>query len=88
MDVRGVVADAAKIAINARRQCKSLLTASQQQDVEYAPMTMWLSRYFADNIKAPKRIREHLSIWLFGRMMNPQSRAWICGVRANPQEEC
>lgn len=61
VDVRDVVTDAAKIAINARRSGKSLLTASQQMDIEYAQPTMWLVRYFAENIRAPRRIGEMLT---------------------------
>lgn len=62
MDVRDVVADAAKIAINAHRSGRSLLTASQQQqDVEYAPSIMWLVKYFAENIRTHRRIGEMLT---------------------------
>ena len=61
VDVRDIVTDAAKIAVAARRAGKSLLTASQQLDIEYGQPAMWLVKYFAENIRAPKRIGEMLT---------------------------
>lgn len=60
LDIRGIVTDAASLAINAKRQGVKLSEFAKQTDMTLSPDTMRVVRLFADNVRSAKKIGERL----------------------------
>jgi hypothetical protein len=60
LDFRGIVTEAASLAINAKRQGVKLAEFAKQTDMTLSPDTMAVVRLFADNIRSAKKIGERL----------------------------
>jgi hypothetical protein len=60
-DIRKYVANAAQLAVNARRQGADLATYAQQGDIEMDPFTQQIVQMFAANKNAPRRIGDALT---------------------------
>jgi len=60
LDIRGVVTEAASLAVNAKRQGVKLADFAKQTDMTLSPDTMAVVRLFADNIRSAKKIGERL----------------------------
>jgi hypothetical protein len=60
-DIRKYVANAAQLAVNARRQGVDLATYAQQGDIEMDPLTQQIVQMFAANKNAPRRIGDSLT---------------------------
>lgn len=60
LDIRPLVTDAAKIAVNASRQGVKLATLANQHDLAASPASNVFVRLFANNIRSGKRIGEAL----------------------------
>lgn len=60
LDIRGVISEAAALAVNAKRQGVKLSLFAQQADMTLSPDTMDVVRMFAENIRSAKKIGERL----------------------------
>ncbi|TCP16915.1 LPD38 domain-containing protein [Simplicispira metamorpha] len=71
-DVRGAVADAAKMAVNAARQGLKLSDVLQNQDLDMSPEAYPVAAYLAQHIRTPKKMAEGLRRW--GQLALEQAR--------------
>ena len=71
-DVRGAVAGAAKMAVNAARQGMKLSDVLQNQDMDMHPEAFPVAAYLAQHIRTPKRMAEGLLRW--GQLALEQAR--------------
>lgn len=62
-DIRGLVTEAAQMAINAVRSGKKLSDWSRNLDLDMSPDAAEVARFFADNIRSANRIAEGLREW-------------------------
>jgi hypothetical protein len=60
LDIRGVVTEAANLAVNAKRQGVKLADFAKQTDLTLSPDTMEVVRMFVENIRSAKKIGERL----------------------------
>ncbi|MDF0506803.1 hypothetical protein POK33_39300 [Burkholderia cenocepacia] len=60
LDIRGVVTEAANLAVNAKRQGVKLADFAKQTDMTISPDTMDVVRMFVANIRSAKKIGERL----------------------------
>lgn len=60
LDIRGVVSDAASLAVNAKRQGVKLADFAKQVDMTLSPDVMEVVRMFAENVRSAKKIGERL----------------------------
>ncbi|MEN9866897.1 MAG: hypothetical protein RL748_2487, partial [Pseudomonadota bacterium] len=60
LDIRGVITDAASLAVNAKRQNVKLARFAQQTDMTLPPETMVVLRMMSDNIRSSKEIGARL----------------------------
>lgn len=63
LDIRGAVAEAAGIAVNARRRGQKLADVLQNADMTMSGEAFEIARFFADNIRSAKKISEGLRNW-------------------------
>ena len=61
LDIRSIVADAAKVAVNASREGVALSKLAKQGDFELGHEVMAVVQFMADNIRKPRVIAEHLT---------------------------
>jgi hypothetical protein len=61
LDIRSIVADAAKVAVNSSREGVSLTKLAAQGDLELGNDVMAVVRFMAQNIRRPKLIGEELT---------------------------
>lgn len=61
LDIRSIVADAAKVAVNSSREGVSLAKLAAQGDMELGEDVMAIVRFMAQNIRRPKFIGEELT---------------------------
>ena len=57
-DIRGAVADAAGMAITAKRRGKKLADIVLQGDLDLSPEAVVVARFMADNIRSGQRIAD------------------------------
>lgn len=60
-DIRGLVEEAAEVAVNAKRAGEKLSDYIQQADISRSPEINPILQVMADNIRSAKRIGEHLT---------------------------
>ena len=63
-DIRGAVADAAGMAITAKRRGKKLADIVLQGDLDLSPEAVVVARFMADNIRSGQRIADGLLAWV------------------------
>lgn len=62
-DIRGLVTEAAQMAVNAARSGKKLSDWARNLDLDMSPDAAEVARFFADNIRSANRIAEGLREW-------------------------
>ncbi len=62
-DIRGLVTEAAQMAVNAVRSGKKLSDWARNLDLDMSPAAAEVARFFADNIRSANRIAEGLREW-------------------------
>ncbi len=63
LDIRGAVAEAAGLAINAKRRGIKLAELLKNADIEVSGEALVVAQFMADNIRSAKRIAEGLRAW-------------------------
>lgn len=71
-DVRAAVADAVKMAVNAKRQGLKLSDVAQNYDMDISPEAYVVAEFMAQNARSPKRMAEGLRRW--GQLALQQAR--------------
>ena len=62
-DIRGAVAEAAQMAVNAKRQGITLTDYLNNADITFSGEAFTVARFMADNIRSAKRMAEGLRAW-------------------------
>lgn len=62
-DIRGLVTEAAQMAVNAVRSGQKLSDWARNLDLDMSPAAAEVARFFADNIRSANRIAEGLREW-------------------------
>ncbi|WP_321946584.1 hypothetical protein [Paraburkholderia sp. J10-1] len=60
LDIRGVVTEAASLAVNAKRQGVKLADFARQTDITLSPDVMEVVRMFVENVRSARKIGERL----------------------------